>query len=164
MKQENKAIIFLNLNICEENFKNLKTLSNESIKILKDELKFRCRINKREMQNIMNDMKGETAPPLEMGLLEFEKFTNGFNKFLFENDYYVVLSHLTFTLKSYEKSSKIFEHIAENVDILSNTALCRSYVACVYSEKLFDKNIKFINNLKNKLEATYVQEDSMDKC
>ena len=158
MKNETKQIINLNLETLQEGFEDLQKQIDKAVEVLRGELKFRCNINKKEMQNIMNDMKGEVAPPLEMGLLEFEKFSNISNKYLLQNEYFEILNHLSFTVKSYQKSIQFFDHIAQNVDVLSNTSLCRNFVAMVYFQKLLDKNTKFLQALKGALTKQATQE------
>ena len=160
MKNETKQIINLNLEALQEQFEGLQKQIDKAVEVLRGELKFRCNINKKEMQNIMNDMKGEVAPPLEMGLLEFEKFSNISNKYLFENEYFKILTHLNFTLKSYQKSIKFFDHISQNVDVLSNASLCRNFVTMVYFQKLLDKNTKFLQALKGAL----IQQEAKEIC
>ena len=159
MEKQTKEVIHVNLGLCQKGFEDLQKEIGRSITILSKEIQFRGNINFREMKNTMRDAKGEVAPQLEIGLLEFDKFAKVGEKTLFKEEFFQIISHLRHTLTSYQNSVKVFKFVADNVDVLTNSTLCKSYVACVYSERLFNKNLNLIAALGKQIETSQLTID-----
>lgn len=160
MEKQTKEVIVVNLGLCQKGFESLKKEIERSIIILSKEIQFRGNINCREIKNTMKSARGEVSPSLEVGLLEFDKFAKVGEKTLFKNELFQVISHLRSTIGSYQNGVKVFTFLADNVDVLSNSTLCKGYVACVYCEKLLDKNLKFVATLDKQITAQ--QENGME--